>query len=85
MLRAQQYHRSDETRMTITKATARRARIKLVSSILTTHGYALLGGTVIQPLLSNSGRFTLVQICSAIVGLVAQASAIYIAPYGEHS
>jgi hypothetical protein len=72
-------------RMTVTRASARHARIKLSGSILTTHGYAILGLAAIQPLLSNSGKLTLAQICGAIVGLAAQLGAIYIAPYGEAS
>ncbi len=71
--------------MTITKAAARRARVKLMASILTTHGYAILGFSVIQPLLSNPLKFTIYQIAGSDPGLAFQVLAVYIAPYGEPS
>jgi hypothetical protein len=71
--------------MTVAKTIARRARFKLVSSILTTHGYAILGVAIVQPLLSGTPRFALPQIAGFIAGLTMQGFAIYIAPLGEPS
>ena len=71
--------------MTITKALARRSRLKLLGSILTTHGYAILAIAVLQPMLSGAHIPSIYQIVGFIVGVAAQSLAIYIAPYGEPS
>ena len=69
--------------MSVTPTVARRARYKLLCSILTTHGYAILALAVIQPFFSSSPRFTLIQAIGLMLGLAAQSFAIYIAPYGK--
>jgi hypothetical protein len=71
--------------MTITKAAARRARCKVVGSLAATHGYAILGAPIIQPLLTGQLKFTAVQVAAVIIGVAIQSFAIYIAPYGEPS
>jgi len=69
--------------MTMAHAAARRARIKLIGSILTTHGYAVLGFAVIQPVLSGTFSLPAYRLAGLLVGIAVQAFAIYIAPYGE--
>jgi hypothetical protein len=59
-----------------------RYRLKLASSMLTTYGYALLGGSVLQPALTT-GRITLPIYVSVIAGVVSHTLAIYICPRGE--
>lgn len=71
------------TRMTLTRAAARRARLKLLGSILTTHGYAILAIAVLQPMLSGAHILTIYQIVGFLLGVAAQSIAINIAPYGE--
>ena len=66
-----------------TKAAARRARVKLFGSLMTTYGYALVGAAAIQPLLAGSYRLTAVQAFGCLTGLAGQALAIYIASNGE--
>jgi hypothetical protein len=69
--------------MTITKASARRSRTKLIASILTTHGYAVLGVAIVQPLLSGAPKFSVFHMLGGILGVAMQAVAVYLAPYGE--
>ena len=69
--------------MTVPRTAARRARLKLLGSIATTHGYAILGVAIVQPLISGLFNLSLFQIGGTLLGLAAQAFAIYIAPYGE--
>lgn len=71
--------------MSVTRAAAHRARVKLLGSILTNYGYALLGGAAIQPLLSGQAKLTASQVVGGLLSLVLQGVAVYIAPYGEKS
>ncbi len=68
---------------TVSKATAHRARFKLLGAILTTYGYAILGLAVLQPMLAGSHNLSVYQVVGLLIGLAVQSYAIYIAPYGE--
>ena len=62
---------------------AERARFKVLGTILTTYGFAIMGGSIIQPLLSAGQGLTLLRVSGIVLALVFQAAAIYIAPKGE--
>ena len=62
--------------------TASRSRWKLLASMMTTYGYALLGGTVLQPLLKG-GPVSWTVLAGAGLGVVFHALALYISPKGE--
>ena len=59
-----------------------RVRIKLFGSILVTYGYAILAGSLWQPL-SGGREFTAENLSLVAVGLAFHALALYIAPRGE--
>lgn len=63
------------------KSHAHRARMKLLTTILTSFGYGLLGTVTIQSLLQHNP----VTWSSVAGGLVALGSALYLAPEGEKS
>jgi hypothetical protein len=69
--------------MKVTKQAARKARFKLARSILTTYGYALVGGAVIQPITSTSATLNHAQAISAALGILSPLLAMYIAPQGD--
>jgi hypothetical protein len=61
-----------------------RARYKLGAAMLTTYGYALVGGAAVKPFL-DTGEVTLVSAGSLILGLACHGLSMYIAPKGEAS
>jgi hypothetical protein len=66
------------------KAAASRARFKLLGSIMTTYGYAILAAAMIQPLLSDPVQeISVPRRWAILVALAFQAVAVYIAPRGE--
>jgi hypothetical protein len=70
--------------LTITKQAARKARYKLLRTIFTTYGYALVGGAAIQPLTAAAApNITVGQVASLALGLLLQLAALYIAPQGD--
>ncbi len=64
------------------KEAADRARIKLLVGNLTTYGYALIGASVIHPLL-NGPVAALSSLAGFGLGIAFHAGAWYIAPRGE--
>ena len=63
---------------------AKRARYKLLGSILTTYGYAVLGVAVIQPLMADHAQeITTSRRWGILLAVVLQGAAVYIAPKGE--
>lgn len=62
---------------------AQRAQFRLLGTILTTYGFAIMGGSIIQPLLSAEQGLTLLRILGIVLAPVFQGVAIYIAPKGE--
>lgn len=58
-----------------------RVRIKLLTSILTSYGYAVLAGSFWTPL--TEGDLHSVNLWFAAFGIVLHAAALYIAPRGE--
>jgi hypothetical protein len=59
-----------------------RVRSKLLGSMLTAYGYALLAGGAWEPL-AKGHWLTPFNMFGIAAGLVAHASALYIAPRGE--
>jgi hypothetical protein len=59
-----------------------RVRLKLFGTMLLAYGYAMLGGSLWQPL-SGAEPITAVNLAVAALGLVFHAIALYIAPKGE--
>jgi hypothetical protein len=59
------------------------SREKLVCSMLTTNGYAILAAALIQPVLTAGGKLGLFQFVGFAAGLLMEGVALYIAPYGE--
>jgi hypothetical protein len=55
---------------------SRRARYKLVCTMLTTYGYALLGVAAIELLQSAKGTLTPAQALALAVGIAFQAYAV---------
>ena len=63
---------------------ARRVRLKLLCSILTTYGYAVAGVSLLQPFFATTpAPITPVRMSGFAFALALQGVAIYIAPKGE--
>lgn len=60
-----------------------KARWKLLGSLLTTYGYALVGTGAAQTFSHEGALVNFTLVAGALVGVVFQAIALYIAPKGE--
>jgi hypothetical protein len=69
--------------MAETKKASRRARYKTGNSILNTYGYAIVGASLIQPLVMNGNTPGIIQVAGLLTGVFFHALAIYNAPKGE--
>jgi hypothetical protein len=69
--------------MVMTVRAARRARMKLLRSLLTTWGYGLMGAAGLPFVRTTPGQFTSLQLAIFALGAMFQAVAIAIAPEGE--
>jgi len=62
--------------------TAKRSRYKLLTSMLATYGYGLLGTSAIQPLVTGT-TLNLGLRVAIVTGMAFQAFALYLVPRGE--
>jgi len=66
----------------VERARARRVRIKLLSTMLATYGYAILAGAAWDPL-TKGQPFTAPKVILALLAVAMHGLALYIAPDGE--
>lgn len=59
-----------------------RARTKLLSTMLTTYGYAIVLAAVLEPFTSKSTT-SAANVLLALIGLACHGIALYISPRGE--